>query len=75
MGYVVDFARDALKLGKKRIAIIVDDAFQYVGGKEVAFFVKGMLEIIEHPPGDYEKVVAIAATGEGLSRREIGKHL
>jgi hypothetical protein len=75
VGYVVDFARDALKLGKKRIAIIVDDAFQYVGGKEAAFFVKGLLEMIEHPPESYERIVAIAATSEGLSRWEIGRHL
>jgi hypothetical protein len=75
VGYVVDFARDALKHGKKRIAIIVDDAFQYVGGKEAAFFVKGLLEMIEHPPESYERIVAIAATSEGLSRWEIGRHL
>jgi hypothetical protein len=40
----------------------------------VAFFVKGMLEVIEHPSGSYEKVVAIAATSEGFSRWEIGRH-
>jgi hypothetical protein len=61
-------------LGKSKLAIIVDDAFQYVGDREVAFFVKGMLEIIECPLGDYEKVVAIAATSEGFSRREIRRH-
>jgi len=74
IGYLIDFAKEAIKLGKKKLAIIVDDAFQYVGDREAAFFVKGMLEIIEHPPGDYEKVVAIAATSEGSSRWEIGRH-
>ncbi len=33
-----------------------------------------MLGLIEHPPGDYEKIVTIAATSEGVSRREIGRH-
>ncbi len=30
--------------------------------------------MIEHPPETYERVVAIAATSEGVSRREIGRH-
>jgi len=74
MGYVIDFAREAIRLGRSKLAIIVDDAFQYVGDREAAFFVKGMLEVIEYPPESYEKVVAIAATSEGTSRWEIGRH-
>jgi hypothetical protein len=74
MGYVIDFAVEVIRTGRKKLAMIVDDAFQYVKDKEVAFFVKGMLEVIEHPPGSYEKVVAIAATSEGFSRWEIGRH-
>ncbi len=74
IGYVIDFAREAIKLGKRRLAMIVDDAFQYVDDREAASFVKGMLEVIEHPPRSCERVVAIAATSEGLSRREIGRH-
>jgi hypothetical protein len=75
IGCVIDFAGEAIKLGKRKVAVMVDDAFQYVGDREAAFFVKGLLEIIEHPPESYESVVAIAATSEGTSRREIGKHL
>jgi hypothetical protein len=71
---VIDVAVEALKHGKKRIAIIVDDAFQFMGVKEVAALVKGMLEIIEHPEESYERIVAVAATSEGLSRFEIGRH-
>ena len=37
--------------------------------------VKGLLEIIEHPEESCERIVAIVATSEGLSRFEIGKHL
>jgi hypothetical protein len=74
IGYVIDFAVEAIKLGKERLAIMVDDAFQLVGDREASFFVKGMLEIIEHPPESYERIVAIAATSEGTSRWEIGRH-
>ena len=74
MGYVIDDAREAIRLGRSKLAIIVDDAFQYVGDREAAFFVKGMLEVIEYPPESYERVVAIAATSEGASKWEIGRH-
>jgi len=56
------------------LAVIVDDAFQYLDKREAALIIKGMLELIEHPPEHYEKIVAIAATSEGLSREEIGRH-
>ncbi|MCC6019545.1 MAG: ATP-binding protein [Candidatus Verstraetearchaeota archaeon] len=75
IGYVIDFAREAIRLGRGRIAVIVDDAFQFIGGREASFFVKGLLEVIEHPPEGYERIVAIAATSEGESRGEIGRHL
>jgi hypothetical protein len=74
IGYVIDFAIEAIRAGRRRLAMVVDDAFQYVGDKGTALFVKGMLEMIEHPPESYEKIVAIAATSEGFSRREIGRH-
>jgi hypothetical protein len=34
--------------------------------------IKGLLELTEHPEEEYEKIVAIAAASEGLSRAEIG---
>jgi len=33
------------------------------------------LDIIEYPPRGYERVVALAATSEGATRGEIGRHL
>jgi len=72
---IIDFAKEALKHGRKRLAIIVDDAFQYLECRGAAGFVKGMLELIEHPVESYERIVAIAATSEGLSRYEISRHL
>jgi len=71
---VIDLAVEAMRSGRDRLAMIVDDAFQFIGGREASFVVKGMLEVIEYPPRRYESVVAIAATSEGLSRREIGRH-
>jgi len=70
----VDFAREAIRLGRGRVAVVVDDAFQLTGAHSAALFVKGLLELIEHPDGAYERIVAIAATSEGFSRREIGRH-
>jgi len=71
---VIDVALEALRHGEKRLAIIIDDAFQLIGVKEAAVLIKGLLELIEHPEEKYEKIVAVAATSEGLSRTEIGRH-
>jgi len=71
---VIDFAVEAMRSGRKRLAMVVDDAFHLMGTREASFIVKGMLEVIEYPPEGCERVVAIAATSEGLSRAEIGRH-
>jgi GTPase SAR1 family protein len=71
---VIDVALEALRHGEKRLAIIIDDAFQLIGVREAAVLIKGLLELIEHPEEMYEKIVAVAATSEGLSRTEIGRH-
>jgi thymidine kinase len=39
---VIDVAVEILRHRKKRLAIIVDDAFQYLSTKEVAAMVKGL---------------------------------
>jgi dephospho-CoA kinase len=68
-------AKELVKLRKRRVAALVDDAFQAMGsGKEAAAYVKSLLGLIEYPPESYERIVAVAATSEGLSRREIGRH-
>jgi energy-coupling factor transporter ATP-binding protein EcfA2 len=72
---VIDVAVEVLKHGRRRLAVVVDDAFQFMGVREAAALIKGLLEIIEHPEESYERIVAIAATSEGLSRAEIGRHL
>jgi hypothetical protein len=60
---------------KRRVAVLVDDAFQAIGLDKAAMYVKSLLGLTEYPPEGCEKVVAIAATSEGLSRREVGRHL
>jgi hypothetical protein len=69
-----DFVRNLLKVRKAKVAIIADDVFQAIGLRYAAAYVKGLLNMIEHPVERYEKIVAIVATSEGVSRSEIGRH-
>ncbi len=52
---VIDMARDMIKAGKRRLAILADDVFQAIGLDKASIYVKGLLGLIEYPPGDYEK--------------------
>ena len=67
-------ARELVKLRKRKVAVLVDDAFQAIGLDRAASYVKSLLGLIEYPPESYERIVAIVATSEGVSRREIGRH-
>jgi energy-coupling factor transporter ATP-binding protein EcfA2 len=67
-------ARELVRMKRRRVAVLVDDAFQAIGLDRAAAYVKSLLGLIEYPPESYEKIVAIVATSEGLSRREIGRH-
>ena len=58
-----------------RVAVLVDDAFQAIGLSKAAIYVKSLLNLVEYPPEGYECIVAIAVMSEGLSKREIGRHL
>jgi hypothetical protein len=62
------------KWRRRKVAVLVDDAFQAIGLDKAAMYVKALLSLVEYPPEGYERIVAIAATSEGLSRREIGRH-
>ena len=71
----LDVGRELLaRWGRRRVAILVDEVFQAVGLDKAGIYVKSLLNLIEYPPKSYERVVAVAATSEGLSRREIGRH-
>jgi hypothetical protein len=71
---IFDFVRKVLKTRKTKIAVVADDVFQAIGLDKAAAYVKGLLNMIEHPVYDYEKIVVLVATSEGVSRREIGRH-
>ena len=70
-----DFVRELLKARRAKVAIVADDVFQAIGLEKAAGYVKGLLNTIEHPLYEYERMIVIVATSEGLSRREIGRHL
>uniref|UniRef100_A0A7C5UU87 AAA family ATPase n=1 Tax=Ignisphaera aggregans TaxID=334771 RepID=A0A7C5UU87_9CREN len=62
------------KWRKKRIGVLVDDVFQAIGLNKAETYVKELLGLIEYPPADYEKIIAIVATSEGVTRERIGRH-
>jgi energy-coupling factor transporter ATP-binding protein EcfA2 len=59
---------------KRRVAVLVDDAFQAIGLDKASMYVKALLGLTEYPPEGYERIVAVATTSEGVSKREIGRH-
>ncbi|ADN49879.1 ATP-binding protein [Vulcanisaeta distributa] len=65
---------ELIKARRGRVAILADDVFQVIGVRESAMYVKALLNLIEYPPAEYERVITIVATSEGVSRREIGRH-
>jgi energy-coupling factor transporter ATP-binding protein EcfA2 len=71
---VFDFVREILKRRKRKVAVIADDVFQAIGLNRAAIYVKGLLNMIEHPFYNYEKMVVLVATSECLTRYEIGRH-
>jgi len=71
---VFDFVNRVLSVRRGRIAVIADDVFQVIGVDKAAAYVKGLLNMIEHPQYNYENMVILVATSEGLSREEIGRH-
>jgi len=71
---VFDFVRNLLKARKSKVAVVADDVFQAIGLNQAAAYVKGLLNTIEHPIYDYENIVVLVATSEGVTRREIGRH-
>lgn len=71
---LVILIRELLEVGRKKIAILIDDAFQVIGLDKAAIYVKGLLGLIEYPPRNYDAIVAIVATSEGQSKRDIGRH-
>jgi len=71
---VFDFIREVLKRRRRKVAVVADDVFQAIGLNKAAAYIKGLLNTIEHPLYNYENIVALVATSEGLTRYEIGRH-
>jgi len=59
---------------KRRIAILADDIFQAVGLDKAEQLIKSLLNMVEHPSADYEKVVVIVSSSERITRERIGRH-
>jgi len=71
----IDIVKELLdRWGRRKVAVLVDETFQAVGVDKAGLYVKNLLNLIEYPPRSYERIVAVAATSEGLSRREISRH-
>ena len=71
----LDVAALALKrLRRPRIAILLDDVFQAMGLDRVERLAKSLLNLIEYPPGDYDRMVIVVASSEGRSRDILARH-
>ncbi len=61
-------------LSRPRVAVLMDDVFQAVGVDRAEQYVKTLLNLIEWPPADYDKVVVLVASSEGVTRERVGRH-
>jgi len=59
---------------KPRVAVLMDDVFQAVGLDRAETYVKTLLNLIEWPPAEYERVVALVTSSEGVTRERVGRH-
>jgi len=76
---IVDVAINAASLiierfSKPRVAVLMDDIFQAVGVDQAETYVKALLNLIEWPPREYERIVAVVASSEGVTWERIGRH-
>jgi len=62
------------RLGRPRLAVLVDDIFQAVGLERAELYVKALLNLIEYPPAEYENIVIMVSSSEGATRDRIGRH-
>ncbi len=61
-------------LSRPKIAVLMDDIFQAVGVDKAEQYVKALLNLIEWPPADYDKIVVLVASSEGVTRERVGRH-
>jgi len=62
------------RLPKSRVAVLMDDIFQAVGLDKAEAYVKTLLNLIEWPPAEYERIVVLVTSSEGVTRIRVGRH-
>jgi len=62
------------RFSRPRVAILMDDILQAIGLDKAEIYTKILLNLIEYPPGEYEKIVVIVASSEGVTWERIGRH-
>ncbi len=62
------------KFERPRVALLVDDVFQAIGLGRAEAYVKALLNLIEYPSSEYENIVVMVSSSEGVTRSRIGRH-
>jgi len=62
------------RFSKPRVAVLMDDIFQAVGLDKAEIYTKMLLNLIEWPPAEYERIVVLVASSEGVTGRRVGRH-
>jgi len=62
------------RIRRSRVAVLMDDIFQAVGVENAEAYVKALLNLIEWPPAEYDRVVVLVASSEGVTRERVGRH-
>ncbi len=64
----------ALRRGRRRLALLADDVFQAIGLGRSETLVKSLLNLVEYPPAEYEAIVVLVASSEGVTRQLLARH-
>jgi len=59
---------------RKKIALLADDVFQAIGLDKAESLIKSLLNMIEYPSVEYENIVILVTSSEGITRERIGRH-
>ncbi|WP_069807913.1 ATP-binding protein [Vulcanisaeta thermophila] len=71
----IELLYNAVRKGlTRKIALLADDVFQAIGLDKAEQLVKGLLNMIEYPSVNYEKIVVLISSSEGTTREKIGRH-
>jgi len=62
------------KFSRPRVAVLMDDIFQAVGLDRAEAYAKTLLNLIEYPPREYEKIVVLVTSSEGITWERVGRH-